>query len=257
MAYCDYHIHSTYCDGSSTCEEIVLTAIEKGLKTVGILAHSYCAFDRVFTISIEQTSLFQQEMKALKEKYKDKINVLCGVEQDALSKTPTDGFDYVLASSHYVKVAPGVYRPLDYTPESLAQTIKKYFKGDERLLLKAYLKNLVELTKRVKPNVIAHIDLLTKFSEKTSLFNNKDKKYYKLYFSSIDEIMKVCTIFEVNVGAISRGYRTSPYPDEKLVEYILSKGGKFVLSSDAHDKKKVAFEFDKYYEKFKNNLVEL
>ncbi len=257
MAYCDYHIHTKYCDGSSSCEELILRGIELGLKSIGLVAHSYCVFDRIFTISIPEIKLFQEEMKSLKEKYKDKINVLCGVEQDALSKTSTDGFDYVLAASHYVKVAPGVYRLLDYTPESLAQTIKKYFKGDEKLLLKAYLDNLVDVAKRVKPNVIAHVDLLTKFSEKADFFKIKDKKYYDLYFSAIDEIMKVCNVFEINVGAISRGYRTSPYPDEKLIEYIRSKGGKFVLSSDAHDKKKVAFEFDKYYEKFKNDLVEL
>ena len=37
----DLHMHTVYCDGHDTPEDMVLSAIDKGLDTVGISAHSY------------------------------------------------------------------------------------------------------------------------------------------------------------------------------------------------------------------------
>jgi histidinol-phosphatase (PHP family) len=50
----------------------------------------------------------------------------------------------------------------------------------------------------------------------------------------------------VNTGAIARGYRKEPYPALEIVEYVKSKGGKLILSSDAHKKENVAFQFEKW-----------
>ena len=41
----DLHIHSSYCDGNDTVEEIIKHAISLKMETVGILAHSYTQFD--------------------------------------------------------------------------------------------------------------------------------------------------------------------------------------------------------------------
>ena len=41
----DLHIHSSYCDGNDTVEEIIKHAISLEMETVGILAHSYTPFD--------------------------------------------------------------------------------------------------------------------------------------------------------------------------------------------------------------------
>ena len=52
--------------------------------------------------------------------------------------------------------------------------------------------------------------------------------------------------FELNTGAISRGYRTSPYPADDISEYIKNGGGRLVLSSDAHRAEDIAFAFERY-----------
>ena len=41
----DLHIHSSYCDGNDTVEEIIKHAISLKMETLGILAHSYTPFD--------------------------------------------------------------------------------------------------------------------------------------------------------------------------------------------------------------------
>jgi hypothetical protein len=43
---------------------------------------------------------------------------------------------------------------------------------------------------------------------------------------------------------MSRGYRTSPYPSAEIRQYILARGGKLLLSSDAHAKENIAYGFD-------------
>jgi len=49
--------------------------------------------------------------------------------------------------------------------------------------------------------------------------------------------------FEINTGAISRGYRTTPYPSFEILKAIHDGGGRIVFSSDAHDKSTLRYWF--------------
>ena len=42
--------------------------------------------------------------------------------------------------------------------------------------------------------------------------------------------------FEVNTGAISRGYRTTPYPAPFIIKQMKRLGFGAIISSDCHDK---------------------
>ena len=45
--------------------------------------------------------------------------------------------------------------------------------------------------------------------------------------------------FEINVGAMTRGYRTSPYPAEFILKEINRLGGKIVINGDCHEKERL------------------
>ena len=49
-------------------------------------------------------------------------------------------------------------------------------------------------------------------------------------------------LFEVNVGAILRGYRKTPYPYENLLHIIKKSGGKIILSLDCHNKDFLSYD---------------
>ena len=85
----DFHVHSTYCDGKSTLEETVLAAIEKGIRHLGFSGHSYTPFDEGYCMSPSDTKRYVAEIKTLKEKYKDKIKIYCGIEKDVFSDITT------------------------------------------------------------------------------------------------------------------------------------------------------------------------
>ena len=46
-------------------------------------------------------------------------------------------------------------------------------------------------------------------------------------------------MLEVNTGAISRGYRTTPYPDKFILKEMKRLGFGVVISSDCHDARMV------------------
>ena len=41
MIRSDLHMHTIYCDGVDTPEDMILTALEKGLTAIGFSGHSY------------------------------------------------------------------------------------------------------------------------------------------------------------------------------------------------------------------------
>ena len=89
-------------------------------------------------------------------------------------------------------------------------------------------------------------DLITKFIEREPLFDTSHPRYVRAWQRAADELLKSGVPFEINTGAISRGYRTEPYPDRGIVAYIKEHGGRLVLSSDSHSAANIAFGFEIY-----------
>ena len=245
MGYTDLHTHTNFCDGKHSPEDMVLSAIEKGLDTIGILAHSYTEFDKDCSIGEERQSEFISEVNRLKEKYKDKIKVLCGVEVDYYATSVADGYDYRLGSLHYFNF-DGEFCSLDISPSGFIELVEKKFSGDYFLACEEYYKLLADVPRKTKCDVISHIDLITKFNEGDKLFDTKNPRYIKAYRDAVDKLIEYGIPFEINTGAISRGYRTTPYPSPEIISYIKEKGGRLILSSDSHSKENIAYLFDKY-----------
>ena len=61
-----------------------------------------------------------------------------------------------------------------------------------------------------------------------------------------DALLTTGKPFEINTGAISRGYRTDAYPSREIRTYLKERGARFILSSDAHRKEHICFGFDRF-----------
>ena len=97
------HVHTTYADGKDRPEEIVLTAIEKGFSSIGFSEHTYMEFsDYPYQMTVEDMTKYKAEVDGLKEKYKGQIDIFCGLEYELFSNVPTDCFDYLIGSVHYL-----------------------------------------------------------------------------------------------------------------------------------------------------------
>lgn len=241
----DLHMHTAYCDGKDTPEDMVLSAVDKGLDTVGISGHSYTFFDESYCMQKEDIPRYIAELRYLRAKYFDRIHVLCGVEQDYYSDYPTYEFDYIIGSVHYIKVGDE-YIPVDESVEILRAAVQKHFGGDVYALCELYFDTVADVVEKTRCDIIGHFDLISKFIEREPLFDAGHPRYVKAWKAAADRLVTYDVPFEINTGAISRGYRTQPYPNEEMIEYIKAKGGRLILSSDAHSKENIAYIFEKY-----------
>ena len=237
----DLHVHTNFCDGHDSPEEMVLSAISKGLKKLGIVTHSYVPFDPESCISIDRIEDFVYEISVLKKKYQDRIELLCGVEMDIFSTHDTTLFDYVIGSVHYLK-QDGRYISVDETPTMLLDMIKKHYSGDFYACAEDYFDTVAQWAER-SPDIIGHFDLIKKFSL-FARFDPENERYRAAWQKAADALLKLGVPFEINTGGIAKGWLREPYPSDEMIDYILSHGGSVILSSDAHRKEKIAFGFE-------------
>ena len=241
----DLHIHTHFCDGKDSPEDMVVSAIEKGLSAVGIAHHSTVSFDRKYSIAEEDIPRFRSEVYRLRDKYKDKILVLCGIERDYYTTFDAGEFDYTIGSVHYLKIG-NEYLPFDQSRESLIKIANEKFDGDFLVLAEEYFGLVSGIKEVCRADIVGHFDLIDKFNHGNTLFDSTSERYLSTARNTAKKLVSEGLLFEVNTGAISRGYTNEPYPKGALYEYIRSIGGKFILSSDAHRKENVAYKFEEF-----------
>lgn len=245
MSWSDLHTHTDFSDGYCTAEEMVIAAIEKGMDALGFSEHSYTDFDDLFCTPAEKLVPYREEITRLQKKYAGKLRILFGIEQDFFSTTSTEGYDYTIGSVHYVK-ADGAYIPMDYTAKHITDGADQYFDGDVYAVLEAYFQTVGEFAARKDISIVGHFDVPSKFNENDLFFDSSHPRYVAAWKAAADRLIAAGIPFEINTGAIARGYRTAPYPHPVIMDYIRDHGGKFILSSDAHTPDKLCWDFENW-----------
>ena len=235
----NFHTHTTFCDGKDTAEEMVLAAIGKGFKSLGFSGHMTTDFDLSYCMT--DIPAYINEIKCLKEKHKKDIEIYLGIEEDCYALCDRSQFEYIIGSCHEVKHQNEFYA-LDSNYEDFLKALA-LFDNNPIKLAEEYYKEFCNYILLRKPDIVGHFDLLTKYEqkEKSIFFNNKE--YIVLSEKYIKQALKSDCIFEINTGAISRGYRTTPYPAENLLYIMKENDAKIILSSDCHDKKMLDCNF--------------
>ncbi len=236
------HQHSTYCDGKDSPREVVETAIERGFDSIGFSSHSPTRFSENYPMRIERTKNYVDEINALKEEYKDKIAIHLGIELDKESKMDVSPFEYVIASSHYVFAPDGERFMADESLEKTKKAIEKF--SSPLNYVQAYCNGLLEIPCPDKPNFVAHFDLVTKFQEQGRLIDEEDKRYREILLDTLRTMSKKFKLFEINTGAMSRGYRTTPYPAPFILKEMKALGIGLVITSDCHNRNFIDCAFD-------------
>ena len=243
MAYSNFHNHTTYCDGKNTAEEMVLGAIERGYRAFGISEHSYTTvpFDKG-NLTAESMPLYFTEMQKLREKYANKIEILIGIEQDALGGLPTTGADYVIGSTHFV-CPNGEYRYVDDGTDGQIETVTSIYGGDWNAFAEEYFRLESQVALITNCNIVGHFDLINKNNAGDRLFDTAHPRYRAAAIDAMSELLKSCNVFEVNTGAMYRVGNTNPYPAPWLLRELLARGGEVILSGDSHNTESLGYKF--------------
>lgn len=198
-------------------------------------------------MSKENVEKYIAEINLLKEEYKGKIDILLGLEQEYFSDICHYPFDFTIGSAHAVKIGDRFFT-VDDEAKEVENTVNKFFGGDYYRYAEEYFKIVSDIPNKLNPSVIGHFDLITKFNEGYKYFDETNIKYLTPAYTAIEEIVKYDIPFEINTGAMYKGYKKNPYPSKKLLKRICELGGQIVLSSDSHNADSLGYKFDEVSE---------
>lgn len=244
------HTHTFYCDGKNSPEQMAESAVEQGFQSLGFSVHSPMNFKNDFAITLDRLDEYFNTIERLKEKYKNQLEIYNGIEIDAdCEDYDYSKFDYRIAAVHQLHCCERIYS-IDDTPEELADCVKKEFGGSFAAMAKQYYSSLASFVCSVKPDVVAHVDLITKFNEKYKLFDEGNIEYQMIAKLYIERICLECPdiLFEVNTGAMFRCGNQHPYPADFILKFLSGRGAKITLSSDSHSIDSLQFGFKKAIE---------
>ncbi|MBQ7887354.1 MAG: histidinol-phosphatase HisJ family protein [Clostridia bacterium] len=239
------HMHSTWDDGSCSVEEMIAASRAAGLTSVGLSVHGPMPFENSWECPRERLPAYIAEVRAMQKKYAGMIDVYLGIEWDATADDlELSIYDYVIGSVHEIPVPGGGTRSADSNPQTTRKCILECFGGDADAAAEAYFAELAKVANKPEADIVGHFDLLTKFDEMHGFYNENSPRYRRAAERVMEGLVRAGKIFEVNTGAISRGYRTTPYPSAQWLHLLHEMGGKVTVSADAHHTSGVTCAFD-------------
>ena len=233
---CSVHTHSVLCDGKNTLAEMAAAAFAAGVRYFGASGHSHTDIPHdAGNVLPADLVEYRSQLLALREQYRGRMEVLLGIEQDSCSPQPVpDWVDYWIGSVHNLHdPKTGNYHCMDWDREKLAACRDEMFGGDMLALTEAYYRDVAAMADR-KPTILGHIDLVTKLNAGNVLFDETAPRYRAAALEALHAADPQATLLEINTGAISRGYRDTPYPAQFLLREWRNLGGRIILTADAH-----------------------
>ena len=239
---CTVHCHTNLCDGKNTPEEMAKSAIDKGVKVLGLSGHSHTPHDDSYCMSVENTAKYRAEIARLNREYAGRLTVLCGLEWDQWSDEEIADWDYTVGSAHYVTgPKSGVRHSVDHNLETL-QAAFDDFGGDGLSMAEAYFVAVAAVAAK-GPTVLGHFDLIKKLNGDGHFFDESHPRYRTAALAALEAAAGKVQALEINTGGVARGYRSEFYPAPFLLSRWRELGGEIILTADAHTTDGLLFAF--------------
>ena len=262
----DYHTHSRRCGhGFGEIEDYVKAAIVKNLNEIGISDHfpiksvnkdpKLIETLKIASMEVEEFPRYIKEIKGLKEKYKNKIDISISTEiafytpggalslQKEVLKPFMDDIDYILGGIHDVKWHESPQILLD--PSLASEIFGKY--GEDKIILE-YLNKLIKLVDTTFFDVIAHFDYYRMMYRPNNPIYSQNM--WQKLLDLLDKIKNKGMAIEINTSA-TRKSLSNQFPDDEIIKEIIQRKIPLLLGSDAHKPEDVGYMFKETLEKAK------
>lgn len=220
----NYHTHTYRCrHASGTIEEYILRAIECSVKYMGFSDHFpyICTNgdEAGFRVPVAEAKEYVAEVDALRQKYKDKIDIKIGFEMEyypanfdtMLENAKSYGAEYLILGPHFIK-------------EEFPDGVHTITECKDAKILTNYADTIVKGIKTGAFTYIAHPDM----------FNfTGDLDIYREQIRKIAMASKECNVpLEINFLGI-RDNRI--YPNEEFWKVVGKVGAPATFGFDSHD----------------------
>ena len=220
----NYHTHTFRCGhAAGTPEEYVLWAIEHGVRYMGFSEHAPFRFPNGFEsdyrLPVDEIAEYIAELKQLREKYKDQIQLKIGFEMEyypaffsQMLKTAADcGGEYLILGQHY--------------PENeLSDPNHSAKSSDSEARLCSYVSCVLEGMKSGFFSYVAHPDVF-RFTGDTKLY---DREMRKICVASRELNIPL----EINFLGVREGRH---YPNPVFWKMAGEEEAPVTFGCDAHD----------------------
>lgn len=247
----DFHMHSNFSgDSDAPMEAMIHKSIELGLTHMCFTEHQDLDFpicDEVPAGKFEvNADAYLYDLLKYRDKYKDKINILFGVElglqphiarENAIFAKAHD-YDFIIGSSHICnKKDP--YFPAFYEGRSEEEAYCEYFQS------------IIDNIKKFQNfDVYGHLDYVVRYGP------NKDADYtYTKYQDLLDKILELLIDngkgIEINTGGVVKGLKEL-HPCTDIIKHYKDLGGEIItIGSDAHKPEDIYRHFNRAEEVLK------
>lgn len=219
----NYHTHTPRCHhASGTPEEYILKAIEGGIKYMGFSDHAPFMFpdgyESYYRVLLSEVPDYFSELRSLREKYKDKIEIKIGFEMEyypkyfeaMLAVILDAGAEYLILGQHFL----GNEHPDGF------HTVKE---TDDIEHLKEYVSTVISAMESGVFSYVAHPDMMN-FTGESSVYN--------------DEMSKICRMsteknipLEINFQGMRNDRH---YPNDMFWEIAAREKSPVTIGFDAH-----------------------
>jgi histidinol-phosphatase (PHP family) len=256
MKLASYHVHTRFCDGQDTAEEMVLAAIGAGMSGIGFSAHAAWPFATGFHLAFSRYTEYFDEIERLKALYGTKIGILRGFEADYLppATMPDPAIyarfspDFLIGSVHFVatdkKNTPADLWAVDAEAEEVQKGIRECFDGDGKRAAQAYWHTVRDMIATCRFDIIGHLDVLRKRNGVLHFFDESAAWYRDELENTAAVIARSGKIVELNTGAIARKAMDGIYPSDDLLSILRRYNIPIVINSDAHRAKDLLCAYD-------------
>jgi histidinol-phosphatase (PHP family) len=233
----DLHNHTILCKhATGSMEEYIKKAISLGINDYGFSCHAPMEFDKKYRMSISEMDLYESKILELKQKYKNKINILLAYEVDYMSevkinkKVLNSKCDYLIGSVHF----------LDKWGFDNPEYLGEYKKRDINEIIIKYYEKIEQMANTKLFNIVGHIDLIKLFGFKPT--NNM--KIKDLTINALQAIKNANMSIEINTAGLKKQCKEI-YPSKEILNLAYNIGIDITFSSDAHKIDDIGFGYDK------------
>lgn len=248
----NFHTHSHYDDGKEKLEDYVESAVEKGLKALGFSAHAPLEDGREWSLPTNMLEPYCNEVKTLKTKYKDKIDLYLGLEMDFIPGVKENfselkkrfDLEYNIGSIHLVKNAKtGELWFIDGPEAGYKKGIEETFNDDIKSAIGNFFEQSCVMIENEKPHIIGHLDKV-KMHNKGRFFSEKESWYQEMVDKLLNVIAQNNTIVELNTRGKYTGKTDAFFPSIEILEKCYMQKIPVMVNADAHKPEQVNMLFD-------------
>lgn len=246
--WANYHTHSNFCDGRGTPDEILNSAKQKHVLSIGLSSHAPLPFPKPWCMKANQLKDYFLTIDHLKKSHSG-IEIACGLEVDYVPNQigPADlqsRLDYTIGSIHFVDALPdGTPWEVDGAADTFQQGFNSIFGKNARAAISRYFELTREMITRSTPDIVGHLDKIKIQNKNNSLFQESESWYRAEVRQTLRQIREAGCVLEVNTRGLYQKKTVDPYPSPWVLAQAHELGLPVTLSSDAHHPDQLTCEF--------------